>query len=145
MQVQILSSVLGIDYGETVGDTKARYYRIKQECIDRLGGKCARCSSTEMLEFDHIDPRTKEFCIIGGSRISRERLMSELAKCQLLCKACHAAKTAEDQAVSRFHGSKTMWNRGCKCGECREGQRLRMAAYYKAKRAGVVESADTLV
>ena len=32
-----------------------------------LGGKCERCDETENLEFDHIDPESKEFNISGAA------------------------------------------------------------------------------
>lgn len=116
-----------------MGDTQERYYRVKNECIQLLGGRCAFCGSQEDLEFDHIDPATKEFSIIGGSRVARARLLEELKKCQLLCKDCHKKKTYGDR--SPRHGSKITWNRGCHCADCREGQRIRMAEYRKKKRA----------
>ena len=32
-----------------------------------------QCDSIENLEFDHVDPSTKEFAIAGGSRFSSQR------------------------------------------------------------------------
>jgi 5-methylcytosine-specific restriction endonuclease McrA len=52
--------------------------------------------ATEGLEFDHIDPSTKEFTISGLSR-AWDVLVTEAAKCQLLCRPCHVAKGAEDR------------------------------------------------
>ena len=64
--------------------------------VERMGGKCVECGSTETLEFDHIDPSTKSFNISGGYHKPREVLEEELSKCQLLCKACHIEKTKKD-------------------------------------------------
>ena len=71
-----------------------RYARRMAWARDLLGGQCAHCGSAESLEFDHIDPSTKEFTI--GQRMaggSQKRIEAELAKCQLLCKSCHEEKS----------------------------------------------------
>lgn len=69
----------------------------KVECIAMLGGACVRCGATESLEFDHVDPSTKAFEISTYADYSWDTLLPELRKCQLLCNACHKAKTAEDR------------------------------------------------
>ena len=73
--------------------------RRRQKAIDLLGGKCAKCRATENLEIDHIDPETKDPKLKGKLRQgfpwswAWSRILVELAKCQLLCRDCHAAKT----------------------------------------------------
>ena len=71
-------------------------FRIKrrQKIIDFLGGECVKCDSTENLEVDHIDPKTKSFNL-DAKNIQRkwEILEIELRKCQLLCKTCHKDKS----------------------------------------------------
>lgn len=56
-------------------------------------GPCVTCGSSENLEVDHIDPKTK--CMSPRAIWSRraEDRMAELAKCQVLCRGCHSAKT----------------------------------------------------
>lgn len=76
-----------------------RYHNRRAQFVEQLGGKCARCGSTDELHFDHIDPSTKEFCISKLINKSRERCDLELAKCQLLCKKCHVKKTTEEGHV----------------------------------------------
>ena len=49
---------------------------VKHEVWHRAGGKCARCSSTKGLQFDHIRPFA-----LGGD--------SSLANIQLLCGSCN--------------------------------------------------------
>tara|TARA_B100000287_G_C20230175_1_gene621750 strand:+ start:189 stop:599 length:411 start_codon:yes stop_codon:yes gene_type:complete len=60
-----------------------------------LGGKCAICETTENLEFDHIDPKTKLFnptrYVTGGK--PKDLIIEEFKKCQLLCHRCHKNKT----------------------------------------------------
>ena len=72
----------------------ALYKRNKQKCVDKLGGKCVECGSTELLQFDHINPLEKSFTIT--SNFHRKDLDEELAKCQLLCWECHMEKTKND-------------------------------------------------
>jgi 5-methylcytosine-specific restriction endonuclease McrA len=76
--------------------TLKRYHRRRAKAIEQLGGKCAQCCSTNKLEFDHIDIRTKEFTISDSLGISEKRLQAELAKCQLLCDPCHQTKTSKE-------------------------------------------------
>lgn len=68
--------------------------------------ECAHCGITDrdVLEFDHIDPKTKELSIavIINSRIAWDIAEKELAKCQLLCANCHKKKTAKDMNAWAF-------------------------------------------
>jgi hypothetical protein len=64
--------------------------------LEKLGGKCAECGSTESLEFDHIDPATKSFNISAGYHKPKEVLENELSKCQILCNKCHIQKSKKD-------------------------------------------------
>tara|TARA_B100001564_G_C20571144_1_gene638392 strand:- start:28 stop:444 length:417 start_codon:yes stop_codon:yes gene_type:complete len=73
--------------------TKERKKKHRQECLNRLGGKCAVCGTTSNLEFDHIDPKTKKFKITAGLSYRLEVLFEEVDKCMLLCKKHHIEKT----------------------------------------------------
>ncbi len=74
---------------------KNAYY--KQKYIDETSdGKCQLCDEvfpTDVIDFHHIDPSTKEFGI-GGHKWSKlypsGELLTELDKCAILCKNCHA-------------------------------------------------------
>jgi hypothetical protein len=105
-------------------DNRLRYRRVVDGLIERLGGKCAKCESTENLEFDHIDWRTKTFLITTNWYIEDRVLFeAELAKCQLLCHPCHKTKTIQDlseQEREEFtHGTVYAWmKRKCDCDEC---------------------------
>ena len=72
---------------------KERKNKHRQECLNRLGGKCLVCGTTSNLEFDHIDPNTKKFQITAGLSYKLEVLFEEVDKCQLLCKKHHIEKT----------------------------------------------------
>ena len=69
---------------------KERLQRMK----DELGNKCVKCGTTENLQFDHIDPKTK--CFNVNPQDSWEKTLPELYKCQLLCPPCHLEKTMTD-------------------------------------------------
>lgn len=65
-----------------------------------LGGRCIKCNITdlEILEFDHIDPKTKISRVYDCSSISK--MKEEAYKCQLLCRRCHQMRS-EDQHKER--------------------------------------------
>jgi len=47
-----------------------------------------------VMEFDHLDSETKEFNVSAGiTRASYERLIAEIAKCEVVCANCHAERT----------------------------------------------------
>ncbi len=61
--------------------------------IERLGGKCAGCGTTENLQFDHIDRTQKIDNVAKILDYSVEKLTEEVDKCQLLCYECHEFKS----------------------------------------------------
>ena len=65
----------------------------RQFCIDcKKGLKCAKCGEGHpaCLVFHHRDPKEKEFDIGDGFwSKSVERVMNEIAKCDVLCANCH--------------------------------------------------------
>ena len=71
------------------------YHKRRAELIEKLGGRCAVCGSTENLEFDHIDSSSKEINVSKCITLNFSRIEAELDKCQLLCHICHLKKTKE--------------------------------------------------
>jgi hypothetical protein len=55
---------------------------------------CARCSESHpaTLQFHHRDPKDKEFAIsvYRMGKWSKERILKEIAKCEVICANCHA-------------------------------------------------------
>lgn len=100
-----------------------RYHQRRQKIIEKLGGCCVKCGSTENLEIDHIDRSSKEIdiarCLSG---IKESKLKQELDKCQLLCQKCHNYKTFHESRFDKVHT--------CKCGE----SYIDRAAYLGHKR-----------
>lgn len=98
-----------------------RYHERRREAIQRLGGKCVRCSSTERLELDHIDPKTKSFALAKLWAVREELFATELSKCQLLCEDCHNVKSIGDRGfrvAKGTHGTVSAY-RYCHCNLCR--------------------------
>ena len=62
---------------------KKRYYRLRQEAIDFLGGKCVKCASTTNLHFDHELPFSK-----GGTSLTAKNV-------RLLCMKHNLEKSAK--------------------------------------------------
>lgn len=111
------------------GEAKRMYQRqwVAQRRAEWFEDKsCAQCGSTECLELDHIERKTKvSNAIWSWSKVRRE---AELAKCQVLCVSCHRQKTTEELRQKR-HGTSTMYRNGCRCDPCKERQKKRMRTW----------------
>jgi hypothetical protein len=48
-----------------------------------------------VMEFDHLPEHVKHFTIAGGTagHITLDALVAELAKCEVVCRNCHAERT----------------------------------------------------
>jgi 5-methylcytosine-specific restriction endonuclease McrA len=107
--------------GMSTTEQQARYLKRRRDKAKAfLGGKCASCASTTSLEFDHIEPSTKEIDISSAIALhwSWNRLMQELTKCQLLCKSCHVEKTRKDKPPVKCGSYWTYKKHGCRCAAC---------------------------
>jgi len=108
---------------------KKKYIENKEKALAFLGGKCVHCSSTEFLEFDHIDPSNKVIeltTLFDGS--SWKRILEELIKCQLLCNSCHKKRrTASHGTYTRYVHHK------CRCDLCKKANAIHNRE-YKLKR-----------
>lgn len=116
---------------------RERYHRLRAEAVIKLGGKCNECGSTEDLEFDHIDPESKEFDVSKLITYSLY-ITEELAKCQLLCSDCHKEKSFAErgQRLARgTHGTLSSY-RYCHCVLCKEAKR-KYNKEYKMRRRGL--------
>jgi hypothetical protein len=110
------------------------YYRERRrQAIEYLGGKCVKCGSTDDLQFDHVDPKTKAV-EISKSTLKKEVFWAEVKKCQLLCGKCHSEKSVVDvgnKPARSFHGTLSTY-RYCKCEACKKAHSDYCRDYNKA-------------
>ena len=99
------------------------YHRRRAGAIARLGGKCARCSVEDDLQFHHRCAEDKSFAVGRLWSVSKERYEAEIDKCELLCEDCH-----RDEHRTKEHGTRSMY-RYCKCDVCRSAHNAYMKAY----------------
>ena len=88
----------------------------------------------EDLQFDHIDPSTKEMLVSDAAYRSEDRFWAEVDKCQLLCQDCHTKKSFEDGSNSPPppHGNRSRYAaHGCRCSACTKAQREYMREYLE--------------
>lgn len=81
-----------------------RARRRKIQFIIEMGGKCSICGyrkNLAALTFHHTDPSLKEMKLDRRmmSNYKLERLISEVAKCTLLCSNCHAEHHHPDEEL----------------------------------------------
>lgn len=70
---------------------KARQ-RLKKKLVDYKGGKCEICGYDKCinaLDFHHLNPNEKDFCISKYMVLSFDKLKKEVDKCILVCANCH--------------------------------------------------------
>jgi 5-methylcytosine-specific restriction endonuclease McrA len=85
---------------------KNRWNNRRKEAIEKLGGKCTKCGSTENLEFDHKKRAGKKFTLADFSSKNEKEFQAELKKCRLLCRPCHYERTGKQfrKAAARIAG-----------------------------------------
>lgn len=75
--------------------------------------KCNRCSEQDVctLDFHHIDPAKKDRAVgqTFANGWSKERILKEIEKCEVLCSNCHRKEHARlrEQATDSHFVSKT--------------------------------------
>ena len=84
---------------KAISKCHARLVVERRQLLDKikLEKGCKECGYKEYpvaLDFDHINPKTKEFTIgTSYTSVSLKRLYKEIDKCQILCANCHRVKT----------------------------------------------------
>lgn len=64
---------------------------------------------------------------------SWRRLVTELNKCQLLCRPCHLKKSQTDGSSRAVeHGGGESGKKNCPCAPCKARKAEYMANYYRA-------------
>ena len=81
------------------------------------GKPCARCGGVfpqVVMDYDHLDPKTKRMCVAQMLGYSWADIQSEINKCELLCSNCHRIKTYETSNRQKQHRITTCHKRS-KC------------------------------
>ena len=103
--------------------------------------KCEDCGSVDRLELHHKDPSQKEHHVIWSW--SEKRRNAEIAKCAVLCKACHLK--AHGKKLGRTCGKISTYKAGCRCELCTiansEDCKRRRLKYKLAKQSKELENA----
>jgi hypothetical protein len=78
-------------FKENVKNRRREIRQFIQE--QKVGGVCKRCGNADIrvLDFHHVDRGNKEASVdrMLKQGWSKERILQELAKCELLCANCH--------------------------------------------------------
>ncbi len=86
--------------------TQERLYARCRELLASLKSvPCADCGveyPPYVMDFDHRDPATKSFSTGTDMHgVSRERLLAEVAKCDVVCANCHRERTHGPKRLTR--------------------------------------------
>ena len=73
--------------------SRKNHAKRRKVILEAKVGGCVDCQEVDpvVLHFDHRDPSTKSFNISSKS-VSMERLLAEIAKCDVRCANCHLRK-----------------------------------------------------
>lgn len=119
------------------GESKREYQREwhakrRLKLVEKLGGRCVDCDTTERLEFDHDNLELKRMTVtsIISSNWNRSDIVKELENVVLRCNDCHKEKTISEYI--RVH-NKSRYGNGCRCDVCKEAH----AEYMRSRRAQV--------
>lgn len=65
-------------------------YKTNKPCVD-----CGVIYPPYVMDFDHLDPTTKvdKISRLAAQTTSKEKLLAEIAKCDLVCANCHRERT----------------------------------------------------
>jgi hypothetical protein len=75
---------------------------------------CGQMFPPYVMDFDHREPTKKLFAITTGSAqlMSREKLISEIEKCDIVCANCHALRTYAALLERRRRSTPEAWRPG---------------------------------
>ena len=90
----------------------AKWRRATQEDVAFLRSlrnvPCADCGGVfppYVMDFDHRDPTQKSFEITRvAGRVNRQKLLEEIAKCDIVCSNCHRVRTYKQQIARQNAG-----------------------------------------
>lgn len=81
-------------YGDDAKAHTRKRYNAAKEYVDtyKATHPCEICGESEVvcLDFHHLDPAQKDFGISAGLNRKMDFIKSEIDKCMVVCKNCHA-------------------------------------------------------
>ena len=110
-----------------------RYYRLRIQAINFLGGKCVECSSEVNLQFDHKDPKDKKYEVSRFLSLPLKEFWEEIKKCQVLCQKHHKIKSIIESGkipARGTHGTLSAY-RYCRCELCKKAKADWQKEYMK--------------
>lgn len=91
------------DYKKAQSQTKKRIRKERREWLSEIKKtlKCERCGLADhrVLDFHHKDPGTKfaEVSVMVLNMAAKEKILEEIAKCEVLCANCHRIEHYESE------------------------------------------------
>ena len=73
----------------------------RRPCID-----CGKRFPPECMDFDHRPGEEKNFCVAGKLTLPWDRVVSEIAKCDVVCSNCHRTRTIQRREARRLNNAK---------------------------------------
>jgi hypothetical protein len=121
---------------------KNRYRNKRQEIINRLGGKCSRCGSTDgHFHLDHIDKKKKTMRASDMHSVNDKKFEEEIKNLQILCQDCHKEKTKESWDYSTpkpKHGTYWFFRRhGCRCPKCTKAYKTKQKEWRDRRKEDI--------
>lgn len=86
------------DRGNRQRNAKRNYDKTRAKFNALKDGPCMDCGVSYppyVMQWDHRDPSQKEFTIGSTTRVAWDKVLAEVAKCDLVCANCHAIRTHE--------------------------------------------------
>ena len=81
---------------------KTRRANRREYLAERLGDCCVKCGCKDNLEYDHINPGLKQ-SNTSILAIGADKLESEIANTQVLCKDCHKERSRLQRRAAYKH------------------------------------------
>ena len=80
---------------------RVRYLEWYSALKDGPCADCGNCYPYYVMQWDHLPGEEKEFTVgdMASRKLSKERLLKEIEKCELVCANCHAMRTFNRQSL----------------------------------------------
>jgi len=116
-----------------------RYHQKRQEIINRLGGRCSRCGTSEgKFHLDHKDKAKKTMRASDMHSVNDQKFENEIKNLQILCEDCHREKTKEawDYSTPKpSHGTYWLYRKyRCRCPACVRAYQAKQKEWRKQQR-----------